>query len=152
MASPKPLQINTKNHDSRAKRLKCWRHDIKRIVNTTGNQGFSVTYVLVATLILIAGTSTLLNQSTSSMLGSIFQGQSWQARNVARSGISYLISLLNKEDNRHLLVLKNSSTESASATGDALWTDAQARQYHLNPCKTSFNGVTRIPPTTPNLS
>ena len=152
MASPKPLQINTKNHDSRAKRLKCWRHDIKRIVNTTGNQGFSVTYVLVATLILIAGTSTLLNQSTSSMLGSIFQGQSWQARNVARSGISYLISLLNKEDNRHLLVLKNSSTESASATGDALWTDAQARQYHLNPCKTSFNGVTRIPPTPPNLS
>ena len=135
MASRKSLRINAKNHDSDVKGLKIWSYDIKSIVNTTGSQGFSVVYVLVATLILIAGTATLLNQSTSSMLGSIFQGQSWQARNVARSGISYLISLLNKEDNRHLLVLKNSPIESALCHGDALWTDEQVSNIISIPAK-----------------
>ncbi|NQW38891.1 MAG: hypothetical protein HQ469_06825 [Cyanobacteria bacterium] len=77
-------------------------------ISSEGNNGFSIVFVLTATLILIAGTTTLLNQSTSAMLGSIFQGQSLQARNVARSGMAYLISLLNKKENRHLLVLKDS--------------------------------------------
>lgn len=86
------------------------------------------------------------------MLGSIFQGQSWQARNVARSGMSYLISLLNQEGNRHLLVLKTSQAQGISAGGDALWSDAQALEHHLNPCKTIFNGATRIPPDPPSLS
>lgn len=86
------------------------------------------------------------------MLGSIFQGQSWQARNVAKSGMSYLISLLNKEENRHLLVLKESQDQGNSADGDALWTDIQAVEHHFNPCKTSFNVSTGIQHLPPNLS
>ena len=98
------------------------------------NQGFSVVYVLTASLILIAGTATLLNQSASSMLGSIFQGQSQQARHVARSGMAYLISQINKEENRHLLVLPQSAETINPNAATSLWTDVQAATNHLNPC------------------
>ena len=121
---------------------------------TLNPQGFSVAYVLVATLILIAGTAALFNQSTSAMLGSIFQGQSLQARHVARSGMSYLISLLNKENNRHLLALKVSQEEiqSNSASGDILWTDVQAQEHHFNPCNTSLESTVKVEPLSPNLA
>ncbi|MCP9911719.1 hypothetical protein KBZ15_17685 [Cyanobium sp. BA20m-p-22] len=121
-------------------------------ISSEGNNGFSIVFVLTATLILIAGTTTLLNQSTSAMLGSIFQGQSLQARNVARSGMAYLISLLNKKENRHLLALKDSQVVNNSEAGDILWTDTQAREHHLNPCKTVFNNTKRIEPPSPDLS
>ena len=76
------------------------------------------------------------------MLGSIFQGQSLQARNVARSGMAYLISQINKEENRHLLVLPQSAEKTNSDAATSLWTDIQAATNHLNPCtKTYINGV-----------
>ena len=115
-------------------------------------EGFSVVFVLTATLILIAGAATLLNQSTSSMLGSIFQGQSLQARNVARSGMAYLISQINKEENRHLLVLPQSAEKTNPDAATSLWTDIQAATNHLNPCtKTYINGV-KAYQSSPSLS
>ena len=92
-------------------------------------------YVLTATLILIAATATLLNQSTSSMLGSIFQGQSLQARHVARSGMAYLISQINKEKNRHLLVLPEKLKILNDNADSTLWTEATTN--HFNPCATN---------------
>ena len=119
---------------------------------TSSEGGFSVVFVLTSALILIAGTATLLNQSASSMLGSIFQGQSLQARNVARSGMAYLISQINKEENRHLLVLPQSAEKSNPDAATSLWTDIQAATSHLNPCtKTYTNGV-KTYQASPNLA
>ena len=100
-----------------------------------GSRGFSLLYVLTAALILIAGTATLMNQSASSVLGSIFQGQSLQARNVARSGMAYLISQINKEKNRHLLVLTDKQKNLNDNADSTLWTEATTN--HLNPCATN---------------
>ena len=94
-------------------------------------------YVLTAALVLIAGTATLMNQSASSVLGSIFQGQSLQARNVARSGMAYLISQINKEKNRHLLVLTEKQKNLNDNADSTLWTEGQATTNHLNPCATN---------------
>ena len=86
------------------------------------------------------------------MLGSIFQGQSLQARNVARSGIAYLISQINKEENRHLLVLPQGSEKTSPDAATSLWTDIQAATNHLNPCaKTYINGVNTYQ-ASPSLS
>ena len=128
------------------------RHSRLRHSVSEGTHGFSFLYVLTATLILIAGTATLLNQSASSMLGSIFQGQSQQARHAARSGMAYLISQINKEENRHLLVLPQSAEKINPNAATSLWTDIQAATSHLNPCtKTYVNGV-KAYEAPPNLS
>ena len=118
------------------------------------SQGFSVVYVLTATMILIAGTAALLNQTTSTMLGSIFQGQSWQARTVARSGMSYLMGQINKEQNRHLLaVLDSQIQEGQDRTAEnTLWSDSQAVNYHFNPCITSRDSAGNIRKVPPRLA
>ena len=124
-----------------------------RVVNSSTTQGFSVAYVLIATLILIAGTATLLNQSASSMLGSIFQGQSLQARNVARSGMAYLISQINKEENRGLLELSESLKISNPNADTTLWTDSQATTNHINLCTATYNnGLLYKPPELSDLN
>ena len=150
-SSPKKILLIS-SHDFKANESVRSSSRNPKFVASVNTQGFSLVYILVATLIIIAGTATLLNQSTSAMLGSIFQGQSWKARNVARSGMSHLISLLNKEGNRHLLVFKDSqgTTDGNSSRGDTLWTDAQAAN-HFNPCNSSFNGTSIIKPPSPNL-
>ena len=89
--------------------------------------------------------SAALNQSGSSMLGSLFQGQSLQARNVARSGMAYLISQINKEKNRHLLVLPEKLKRLNNNADSTLWTEGQATGYHLNPCATN-TAQARAPP------
>jgi len=128
------------------------RSSRQRYPVSEGAQGFSFLYVLTAVLILIAGTATLLNQSASSMLGSIFQGQSLQARNVARSGMAYLISQINKEENRHLLAYPQSAEKANPDAATSLWTDIQAATNHLNPCtKTYINGVNTYQ-ASPSLS
>lgn len=115
------------------------------------DQGFSIVYVLTAFLIVVAGTATLLNQSTSAMLGSIFQGQSWQARNVARSGMAYLISQINKEENRHLLVLPNSLKAINPNADKVPWSDIQASAKHSNPCTTTYTNR-EVRRTSPRLT
>jgi hypothetical protein len=123
------------------------------LVRSANNEGFSVVFVLTATLILIAGTATLLNQSASSMLGSIFQGQSLQARNVARSGMAYLISQINKEENRGLLELPWSLKISNPNADTTLWTDSQATTNHINRCTATYsNGLLFKPPVLSDLN
>ncbi len=115
------------------------------------DQGSAV-YVLIASLILIAGTATLLNQSTSSMLGSLFQGQSQQARHTARSGMAYLISQINKEENRLLLVIPPRAEKINPDASTSLWTDIQAATDHLNPCTKTYANGAKTYQTSPNLS
>ncbi|QPN69265.1 hypothetical protein [Synechococcus sp. CBW1108] len=110
--------------------------------------------MLSATMILIAGTAALLNQTTSTMIGSIFQGQGREARNVARSGMSYLIGQINKEQNRHLIaVLDSQIQEGQDRTAEnTLWSDSQAVNYHFNPCITSLDSAGNIRKVPPRLA
>jgi hypothetical protein len=60
--------------------------------------------VIAAALILIAGSAVLANRSGMGLLSSIFQNQSWEAREAAEIGMTQIISELNKETNRYLMV------------------------------------------------
>ena len=117
-------------------------------------KGFSVVYVLSATMILIAGTAALLNQTTSTMIGSIFQCQSREARYVARSGMSYLMGQINKEQNRHLLAVLDSQIQEGQdrTVENTLWTHSQATNYHFNPCRTFRDSAGNRINTPPRLS
>ena len=86
------------------------------------------------------------------MLGSIFQGQSMRARNVARSGMAYLISRINREENRHLLALPQSAEKNNLDAATSLWTDIQAATNHLNPCTKIYANGLKTNQSSPNLS
>jgi hypothetical protein len=118
-----------------------------------GEEGLSLVYVLIAALVLIAGTATLLNRTTSSLLGSTFQAQSLSARDAARIGMSYLISEINKERNRHLLAALDSQVDASSNAERTIWTDSTASQFHRNPCLTGRDALgNRIDPPIPALN
>lgn len=40
----------------------------------------SLVYMLIAAVVLVAGTATLMSRTSSALLGSLFQGQGWQAQ------------------------------------------------------------------------
>ena len=105
-------------------------------------------------MILIAGTAALLNQTTSTMIGSIFQGQGREARTVARSGMSYLMGQINKEQNRHLLAVLDSQIQEGQdrTVENTLWTHSQATNYHFNPCRTFRDSAGNRINTPPRLS
>lgn len=42
------------------------------------DEGMSLVYVLIAALVLVAGTATLMSRTSSVLLGSLFQGQGQQ--------------------------------------------------------------------------
>jgi hypothetical protein len=153
MKNPKLAKPKTKKYAFRVGFLAYKPLGASGLVNSDNNEGFSVVFVLTATLILIAGTATLLNQSASSMLGSIFQGQSLQARNVARSGMAYLISQINKEENRGLLELPKSLKISNPNSDTTLWTDSQTTTNHINRCTATYsNGLLFKPPVLSDLN
>ena len=42
------------------------------------DEGMSLVYVLIAALVLVAGTATLMSRTSSALLGSLLQGPIWQ--------------------------------------------------------------------------
>lgn len=98
------------------------------------HNGYSYVYVLTAALILIAVSLTLRNQANSTSVASSFQNQALQARTLARSGMLYFVSQLNKEVNRNLLVLPESRLKANAGAETTLWTEGSAATYHVNPC------------------
>lgn len=98
-------------------------------------QGYSLPLVLAAALILIAGSAVLANRSSMGLLSSVFQNQSWEAKEAAEIGMTQIISELNKERNRYLMV---SRTSAAGANNDpGLWTngnDVYKQAARTNPC------------------
>lgn len=105
-----------------------------RQAHWAGAGGFSLAYVLIAALVLVAGTVTLMKRSSSSLTGMAFQRQSLQAREAARIGMSYLIGEINRRPNRHLLAVSDSQLKLNGDADRTIWTDASAEQYHRNPC------------------
>jgi hypothetical protein len=93
--------------------------------------GFSFAYVLIAALVLVAGTITLLNRTSSSLLGMASQRQSLQAREAARIGMAYLISQINRPRNRNLLAVSAAQLAANPTVDQAIWSDVAD---HQNKC------------------
>ena len=92
--------------------------------------GYSLPLVITAALILIAGTAVLANRAGMGLLSSIYQNQSWEAREAAEIGMSQFISELNKETNRYLMVTRSGDTA-------GIWTNSSSsfvKATRTNPC------------------
>ncbi|MEB3235981.1 MAG: hypothetical protein VKM98_11195 [Cyanobacteriota bacterium] len=110
-----------------------------------GSHGYSMPMVMTAALILILGSLALASRSGQGLLSSIFQNQSWEARSAAEIGMQEIISELNREQNRYLMVQRPGDTSSDSTN---LWTSSAnpfIAATRTNPC----SGAS--PPTYSNL-
>lgn len=85
--------------------------------------GFSLAAVLLVGLAVVLGSLAIANRTTSGRLGSAFQVSNREAREVAEAGIVEIVSELNKETNRRLLV---------SGRAPSSWTTSDAAL--VNPC------------------
>jgi hypothetical protein len=113
---------------------------------TRSQDGFSLATVMLIALAVILGSVAMIDRATSGWLGSLFVGQSREARDAAEIGLARVVSELNRSRNRRLLV-------NAAALNITSLTDLQAdaskfRSY----CETSSpnlgefarNGITKI--------
>lgn len=76
-------------------------------------EGFSMATVMLIVLAVILGSVAMIDRATSGFLGSLFVGQSREARDAAEIGLARVVSQLNRSRNRRLLVngeLLNSRT------------------------------------------
>ncbi len=93
-------------------------------------QGYSLPLVVAATLILIAGSAVLANRAGMGLLSSIFQNQSWEAKEAAEIGMTQIVSELNKETNRYLMVKR-------PGDNNGIWTTSSnpfVAATRTNPC------------------
>lgn len=69
-----------------------------------GERGFSLAMVMLVLLTTILGSMAIASRSTSGLMAARSQSSNREARDVAESGSTEIISELNKEQNRRLLV------------------------------------------------
>jgi len=101
----------------------------KRVIHRS-EQGYSLPLVVAAALILIAGSAVLANRAGMGLLSSIFQNQSWEAREAAEIGMTQIVSELNKETNRYLMVKR-------PGDNNGIWTTSSnpfVAATRTNPC------------------
>lgn len=97
-----------------------------------GQQGFSLPLVIALALMLLIGGLALANRANQGLFSSIFQNQSWEAREAAEIGMNRIISELNKENNRWLMVQRNGDPDSGIWQSRA---DSQkVVEWRTNPC------------------
>ncbi len=92
--------------------------------------GYSLPLVVAAALILIAGSAVLANRAGMGLLSSIFQNQSWEAKEAAEIGMTQIVSELNKETNRYLMVKR-------PGDNNGIWTTSSnpfVAATRTNPC------------------
>ncbi len=99
---------------------------------TTGSQGF-IAMVMLVLLTLILGSLAVVARTSSGRMASAAQGRNREARDVAEAGLTEIISELNKEQNRKLLV---------SGVALANWSQGSADLDNplVNPC-TRYNST-----------
>ncbi len=97
------------------------------------NGGFSLAVALLVLLAAVVGSLAMANLATTGNLGALFQGESSEAREAAEAGLASVISELNKDENRRLLVTAN--------TG---WASSQAYQ---NPCLSQNTATATVFPS-----
>jgi hypothetical protein len=96
------------------------------------NDGFSLPLVIAAAFMLIIGGMALANRANQGLLGAVFQNQSWEAREAAEIGMNRIISELNQERNRWLMVKREGDVD------EGIWQNrsdaSQIVQLRINPC------------------
>lgn len=92
-------------------------------------RGFSLAVAMLVIFVVILGSVVIVSRSTSGLLGANYQTSNRQAREVAEAGILEIITELNKEPNRKLLISSAGATTSVP-TG---WTTANTGNF-VNPC------------------
>jgi hypothetical protein len=83
--------------------------------------GFSLATVILIALAVILGSVAMIDRATSGWLGSLFVGQSREARDAAEIGLAQVVSQLNRSRNRRLLVnaaLLNNNTTTLQIEAD----------------------------------
>lgn len=108
-------------------------------LNRPREGSFSMAMTMLVILALILGTIALANRNTSGLLGTSLQSRNREARDAAEAGIVQIITELNKERNRRLLVAGRSP---------AAW-NADDAEFQ-NPCTgfdDAFATTTVQPPT-----
>lgn len=96
------------------------------------SKGFSLPVVIAAALMVLIGGLALANRANQGLFGAIFQNQNWEAREAAEIGMNRLISELNKERNRWLMVQRDGDSEQIWSNAPAGGTVATLR---TNPCQ-----------------
>lgn len=99
---------------------------------SAGSQGF-IAMVMLVLLTLILGSLAVVARTSSGRMASAAQGRNREARDVAEAGVSEIISELNKEPNRKLMV---------SGVALADWSQGTASLDNplVNPC-TRYNST-----------
>lgn len=101
----------------------------KRLLN---QQGFSLPLVIALALMLLTGGLSLANRANQGLFSAIFQNQSWEAREAAEIGMNRIISELNKERNRWLMVQRDGDPDSG------IWQNRENSmavvELRINPC------------------
>ena len=102
----------------------------KKSTDNKSEHGYSLPLVVAAALILIAGSAVLANRAGMGLLSSIFQNQSWEAKEAAEIGMTQIVSELNKETNRYLMVKR-------PGDNNGIWTTSSnpfVAATRTNPC------------------
>jgi hypothetical protein len=94
------------------------------------SHGYSLPLVIAAALILIAGTAVFADRAGMGLLSSIFQNQSWEAKEAAEIGMTQIVSELNKETNRYLMVKRPGDNNGIWTTSSNPFVEAT----RTNPC------------------
>lgn len=120
--------------------------------------GYSLPLVLVIVLALVAAAATLVSRSGSTVFGSIFQKQSWEARGLAELGMATLVSRLNSERNRYLLTAPPRDV-APTYNRNARWSNDATllASAHSNPCADVYvtnpsTGLVTRQSTPPNIN
>jgi len=105
----------------------------RRIAQPTDPEsGLSLPLVLAAALLLIVGGLALATRANQGLLGTTLQQQSWEAREAAEIGMNRIVSELNLERNRWLMVQRNGDVDAG------IWQNrngsSQIVQLRINPC------------------
>lgn len=69
------------------------------------DRGFSMAVLMLVLLTTILGSLAIASRTTSGVLAARSQSSNREARDIAESGVTEVISELNKEANRKLLIL-----------------------------------------------
>ncbi len=88
-----------------------------------GQAGFSMAMTMLVLLTLILGTVAVASRTTSGLLSTNLQSKNREARDIAEAGIVQIVSELNKEQNRKMLVL---------GTAPSSWSETDP--LAVNPC------------------
>lgn len=119
--------------------LRCLLHQASRsgaLRCPRSERGFSFAAALLVSLAVVLGSVAVVNRTTAGRLASAFQVSNREAREIAEAGIVEIVSELNKERNRKLLV---------SGQTPSGWDEEDAAL--VNPC-TGFDSVGAIQATS----